>query len=94
MPRVPFVLPLLLALALAGCSASPSRTAADGPSPVSRAHSSQKGETRAGDYADYPAARAMVDRLVRREGFQRDELSRILARLERQQWILDFVNRP
>ena len=94
MPRVPFVLPLLLALALAGCSASPSRTAADGPSPVSRAHSSQKGETRAGDYADYPAARAMVDRLVRREGFQRDELSRILARLERQQRILDFVNRP
>ena len=94
MPRVPFVLPLLLALALAGCSASPSRTAADGPSPVSRAHSSQKGETRAGDYTDYPAARAMVDRLVRREGFQRDELSRILARLERQQRILDFVNRP
>jgi len=47
-----------------------------------------------GDYASYPAAARLVDKLVREEGFDRDYLQRIVARIERQQWILDFVNRP
>ena len=92
MPRFPLASSLLLALALAGCSGSPSRPG--DASLDSRAHSSKRGEALAGDYADDPAARAMVDRLVRQEGFQRDELNRVLSRVERQQWILDFVNRP
>ena len=47
-----------------------------------------------GDYAGYPAAARLVDKLVRDEGFDRAYLERILARVERQQWIVDFVNRP
>ncbi|MCU0934762.1 MAG: lytic murein transglycosylase B [Gammaproteobacteria bacterium] len=47
-----------------------------------------------GDYADHPAAKAMVDRLVREQGFDRGYLEGVLARAERQQWIIDFVTRP
>ncbi len=49
---------------------------------------------RRGDYANYPAAARLIDKLVRQESFKRAYLERILARVERQQWILDFVNRP
>jgi len=47
-----------------------------------------------GDYSGYPAAARLIDKLVREEGFDRDYLTRVFARVERQQWILDFVNRP
>ena len=47
-----------------------------------------------GDYAGYPAAARLVDDLVREEGFDRAYLEQVLARVERQQWILDFVDRP
>ncbi len=47
-----------------------------------------------GEYAAYPAARALVDRLVRVHGLDRAELTRAFSRLQRQEWILDLVNRP
>lgn len=47
-----------------------------------------------GDYAAYPAARALVERLVRERGFDPAYLNGVLSRVERQQWILDFLNRP
>ena len=47
-----------------------------------------------GDYTDYPAAARLIDKLVREKGFKRAYLERILARIKRQQWILNFVNRP
>jgi len=47
-----------------------------------------------GDYAGYPAAARLIDKLVREKGFKRADLERILARVERQRWILNFVNRP
>jgi len=47
-----------------------------------------------GDYASYPAATRLIDKLVREVGFERADLERILGQVERQQWILDFVNRP
>lgn len=47
-----------------------------------------------GDYTDYPAAARLIDKLVREKGFKRAYLERILARVEQQQWILDYVNRP
>jgi membrane-bound lytic murein transglycosylase B len=47
-----------------------------------------------GDYAGYPAAARLIEKLVSEEGFDRAYLERIFARVERQQWILDFVNRP
>ena len=47
-----------------------------------------------GDYAGYPAAQALVARLVEKEGFDRDYLYAVLSRAERQQWILGFLNRP
>ena len=47
-----------------------------------------------GDYAGYPAATRLIDKLVREEGFDREYLEGVFARVERQQWIVDFVNRP
>jgi membrane-bound lytic murein transglycosylase B len=47
-----------------------------------------------GDYAGYPGAARLVDKLVREEGFDRAYLEQVLARVERQQWIIDFVTRP
>jgi len=49
---------------------------------------------RSGDYTDYPAAVRLIDKLVRRQGFKRAYLQGILARVERQQWVLDYLNRP
>jgi membrane-bound lytic murein transglycosylase B len=48
----------------------------------------------AGDYGGYPAARRVIDRLVKENGFDRDYLNGVFSRIERQQWILDFMNRP
>lgn len=46
-----------------------------------------------GDYANYPAAQAFVDRMVA-EGFERSQVVDWLSRAQRQQWIIDFVNQP
>ncbi len=47
-----------------------------------------------GDYAGYPALARMIAKLERDEGFDPGYLSAVFSRVERQQWILDFVNRP
>jgi membrane-bound lytic murein transglycosylase B len=47
-----------------------------------------------GDYAGYAATAKVIDRLVREEGFDRGHLERVFSRVERQQWILDFLNKP
>jgi membrane-bound lytic murein transglycosylase B len=47
-----------------------------------------------GDYAAYPAAHALVERLVREQQFDRGYLYDLLSRVERQDWILEFMNRP
>lgn len=49
---------------------------------------------RSGDYADYPAAARLIEKLVREKGFKRSALERIFARVERRQSILNLVNRP
>jgi len=62
---------------------------------VFRRHSPAKRSSGlSGDYAGYPAAARLIDKLVREKGFKRADLERILARVERQRWILNFVNRP
>ncbi|MCB2262767.1 MAG: lytic murein transglycosylase B [Candidatus Thiosymbion ectosymbiont of Robbea hypermnestra] len=45
------------------------------------------------NYQDHPAAARLIDKLAREEGFKRAHLQQVLARTERQQWILDLVNR-
>lgn len=47
-----------------------------------------------GDYAGYPAAIDLIERLSRTEGFDRNDLYRLFSRLERQNWILDYLDRP
>ena len=47
-----------------------------------------------GDYAEYPAAIDLIERLSRQDGFDRDYLYRLFSRLERQDWILDYLDRP
>jgi membrane-bound lytic murein transglycosylase B len=45
-------------------------------------------------YESNPAALAIVDELVREEGFDRDELMRVFANAERQESILEAIARP
>ncbi len=46
-----------------------------------------------GDFAGYPAAARFVDKLVRKEGFDRRYLEGVLSRAERQQWIIDLMDK-
>jgi len=48
----------------------------------------------AGDYADYPRVQAFIRRMQQEHGFDPAYLTGILSRAQRQQWILNFVNRP
>lgn len=70
------------------------RPAVSHSSPPARYAGGARGAAVTGDYAGHPGVSAFVDRMVREEGFDRAELARTLSRVERQQWILDFMNRP
>ena len=48
----------------------------------------------ADNYADHPAARALVDELVREQGFDREQLMQVFAQARRQEKILDAIARP
>jgi membrane-bound lytic murein transglycosylase B len=48
----------------------------------------------AANYADHPAAVALIDEMVAEHGFSREELSAQFASAERQQSILDAIARP
>jgi membrane-bound lytic murein transglycosylase B len=79
---------LLALLTLAGCGSAPTRNGPDGLAPGG-------GSGRlTGDYAGYPAARKFIDRMATEHGFDRHELARTLSRAQREQWIVDLVNRP
>jgi membrane-bound lytic murein transglycosylase B len=69
-------------------------TAPDPEAAVSRGGSTSAIHSGRGDYGGYPALARLIDRLEREEGFDTDHLERVFSRVERQQWILDFVNRP
>jgi membrane-bound lytic murein transglycosylase B len=94
----------LLVPMLAACSSNPEIDAGASPrgaqlkaSAQSRTHAGLRSAILTsghGDYTDYPATTRLIDKLVREEGFDRDYLARVFAGVERQQWILDFVNRP
>jgi membrane-bound lytic murein transglycosylase B len=67
------------------------------PSPeaaVVRGGSSPSLTAARGDYGAYPALDRLIDKLEREEGFDPGYLQGVFSRVERQQWILDFVNRP
>jgi membrane-bound lytic murein transglycosylase B len=64
------------------------------PAAASSTAGRYRGGAVSGDYAGYASVQRFIDRLVREEGFDADELARVLSRVERQQWIIDFVTRP
>jgi membrane-bound lytic murein transglycosylase B len=90
-----FIILVFLATTLVACSSSP-----DKPTVSVHAHSPRMlnavGASRGsgGDYAAYSATARLIDRLVREESFDRRHLERVLSRVKRQQWILDYVNKP
>ncbi|MGA7978646.1 MAG: lytic murein transglycosylase B [Chromatiaceae bacterium] len=47
-----------------------------------------------GDYAGNPRVQAFIRRMEREHGFDPVYLNGVFSRVDRQQWILDFVNRP
>lgn len=74
--------------------ARPSQTQRAAATRPGRASGSGAAVQTGGDYAGYPAVAAMIDRLVAEQGFERASLTAVLSRVERQQWILDYMNRP
>ncbi|MEJ2386583.1 MAG: lytic murein transglycosylase B [Chromatiaceae bacterium] len=48
----------------------------------------------AGDYADHPSVQAFIVRMQREHGFDPAYLTGVFSGAQRQQWILNFVNRP
>ena len=48
----------------------------------------------AADYADHPAAQAVIDELVTEEGMDRAALEAVLAQAEKQESILKAIARP
>ncbi len=84
-----FLASLVASAFLTACGSTPAKPVEKGTSPTT----ASAGRTR-GDYANYPAARQMVERLQASHGFDPKELYGVLSRVERQPWILDLVNRP
>jgi len=92
-PRASVTDPASRAEGVASTRASPGKgrprdAAARGPA------GSYSAATLTGDYAEYAEARALIDRLAHEQGFDRAYLNGVLSRVQRQQWILDLVNRP
>jgi lytic murein transglycosylase B len=48
----------------------------------------------AGDYENHPGSKAFIEKMVTEHGFDKSELSAILAQAERKQSIIDAMNRP
>ena len=102
---VPLVSAALLTACASASSPTPTTARETGPArtqvqpavglsqPATRTAASTRGTDR-GDFGDSPALAELIDRLVREEGFDRAELQRIFSRVERQQWILDLLNKP
>jgi membrane-bound lytic murein transglycosylase B len=47
-----------------------------------------------GDYAGYASVERFIDRMSREESFDPSYVAGVLSRVERQQWIIDFVTKP
>ncbi len=79
---------LLALLGLAGCASTPARDDAKGPG-----YSGGTGRL-SGDYANYPAAQKFIDRMATQHDFDRAQVANTLSKAQRQQWIVDLVNKP
>jgi membrane-bound lytic murein transglycosylase B len=73
---------------------APSATVAGPAASRHRAVGNYAAASLTGDYAHYPAAGELIDRLVQVDGFDRDYLNGVFSRVEREPWILDLVDRP
>jgi len=87
-------LSVLGALALGGCGSTPTQGTSLVTAQAFVPSRTEGPASLSGDYAGYPAARQFVDRMATKHGFDRDEVARNLSRAQRQDWILDLVNRP
>jgi membrane-bound lytic murein transglycosylase B len=47
-----------------------------------------------GDFAGYPAVDSFIRRMEQRHGFDPDALAGVLSRAQREQWIIDQMDRP
>jgi membrane-bound lytic murein transglycosylase B len=77
----------------------PAEATAETPVPAeTRALPAPVGDYRAtslsGDYAGYADTEALVTRLQEQHGYDEAYLNGVFSRVERQQWILDYLNRP
>jgi membrane-bound lytic murein transglycosylase B len=90
-----FLVGSLLAAFLAACSSSSDNpTVRKEADPLRGSNAARTSTGIRGDYAGYSATASLVDRLVKEEDFDRAYLERLFSRVERQQWILDFLNKP
>jgi membrane-bound lytic murein transglycosylase B len=92
-------------LSVTACSSSPLKPSSTDPSgafvgayraPVEKAAWSAAAASArvTGDYAGDPRVQAFIRRLADKDGFDPTYLNAVFSQVERQQWIVDFVNRP
>jgi len=90
--RISVFLTSIFAVAtLCACGATPPKTSADNSATRATSTPTRPGT---GSYARYPAAEELVARLHAEHGLDPEQLRNTLSRAERQQWILELVNRP
>lgn len=83
----------LVAGLLAGCGTAAQRSLPAVESGLELADAAAKTAAVDGDFAQLDAVASLVDRLVGSGDYRRDELSRILAQVEYQPWIIDLMDR-
>ena len=91
--RPTLLLVCALTILLAACGSSSRQDTAGGSSTGAYTRPASGDWRLRGDYANYPAAQAFVDRMAA-EGFDRAQVADWLSRARRQQWIIDFVHKP
>ncbi|MEN8176462.1 MAG: lytic murein transglycosylase B [Pseudomonadota bacterium] len=64
------------------------------PSPPRPPLPAYKATRLTGDYADYASLQRLITQLGTEGQFEREYLYGLFSRVERQQWILDYLNRP
>lgn len=75
-------------------SEDPAETLVVAPPPLPDPVGLYRAERLAGDYADYASAHMLIRRMVEEHDYEEEYLFGLFTRVERQQGILDLVNRP
>ncbi len=84
-------LTLLFLLLAAGCGSNPARDQQSGDRPEGTAYGTPVGR---GDFASNPAVGRFVSHMERKHGFDPDSLKLVLAKAQKENWIIEAMDKP